>query len=520
MTTNVAPADLLRSLSRVDLLATMREKTTGSRDHWPLSYAIILATTLVFIGFLVKLISETKRRRSGRGGGRGGCKMPPGSTGWLLVGDTFAWFGAVASSHPPQFVEQQVKRYGKIFSCSLLGKRAVVSADPAFNRFVMQHEGKLFQSSYPKSFRDLVGKNGVITAQGEQQRQLHGIASSMMRLEKLKCHFLEDIQLVMLRSICEFPDNQVIVLQDVCRKVAINLMVNQLLGMTSESDIDDMARLFSDFVDGCLSLPINLPGFAYHTAMKARSNIVSKINETIAKIRKLQDSADVGNGVLGRLLDEESLPDEAVADFVINLIFAGNETTSKTMLFAVYFLTQCPRALKELQEEQEGLKRHNADEAEMLTWQDYKAMPFTQCVIDETLRLGGIAIWLMREAKEDVAYQDYVIPKGCFVVPFLSAVHLDEDLYPGALSFNPWRWLNPENQEKRNWRNSPFYAPFGGGARFCPGAELARLQIALFLHYFVTNYRWTQLKEDRMSFFPSARLVNGFQVRLNRQSQL
>lgn len=25
-------------------------------------------------------------------------------------------------------------------------------------------------------------------------------------------------------------------------------------------------------------------------------------------------------------------------------------------------------------------------------------------VIDETLRLGGIAIWLMREAKEDVQY--------------------------------------------------------------------------------------------------------------------
>lgn len=44
-------------------------------------------------------------------------------------------------------------------------------------------------------------------------------------------------------------------------------------------------------------------------------------------------------------------------------------------------------------------------------------------------------------------------------------------------------------KEKRNWRSSPFYSPFGGGARFCPGAELARLQIALFLHYFVTTYR-------------------------------
>ncbi|CAL5352024.1 unnamed protein product [Camellia sinensis] len=83
----------------------------------------------------------------------------------------------------------------------------------------------------------------------------------------------------------------------------------------------------------------------------------------------------------------------------------------------------------------------------------------------------------------------YVIPKGCFVVPFLSAVHLDENLYEGAITFNSWRWMDPLNQEKRNWRSSLFYAPFGGGARFCPGAELARLQIALFLHYFVTTYR-------------------------------
>ncbi|PKI75544.1 hypothetical protein CRG98_004080 [Punica granatum] len=381
----------------------------------------------------------------------------------------------------------------------------------------MQNEGRLFQSSYPKSFRDLVGKNGVITMQGEQQRKLHGIASNMMRLEQLKFHFLKDIQLVMLRSICNFSDDQVIVLQDVCRKVAINLMVNQLLGMSKESEIEEMAQLFSDFVDGCLSLPINLPHFAYHTAMKARKRIVSKINSTIERRRTEGGSEDVGNGVLGRLLDEESLPDEAVADFIINLIFAGNETTAKTMLLAIYFLAQSPEALKKLQEEHDALKKATAED--ILSWQDYKAMPFTQCVIDETLRLGGIAIWLMREAKVDVSYGDFSIPRGCFVVPFLSAVHLDENIYKGALSFDPWRWTDPENQEKRNWRSSPFFSPFGGGARFCPGAELARLQIALFLHYFVTTYRWRQLKEDRMSFFPSARLVNGLQLRLTRRTE-
>ncbi|KAL0318711.1 UNVERIFIED_CONTAM: Abietadienol/abietadienal oxidase [Sesamum angustifolium] len=446
-------------------------------------------------------------------------KLPPGRRGWPIVGDSISWYNAVASSHPPSFVEQQVQRFGKIFSCSLFGKWAVVSADPAFNRFVMQNEGKLFQSSYPKSFRDLVGKNGVITAQGDQQRKLHSIASNMMRLEKLKFHFLQDIQNVMKKMITHLHDNQVVLLQDVCRKVAINLMVNQLLGLSSESEVNEIAQLFSDFADGCLSVPINLPGFAYHKAMKARESIISKINRTM-EIHRHKSSAAVGNGVLGRLLEEESLPDDVVADFIINLLFAGNETTAKTMLFAVYFLTQCPRAMKQLLDEQQSLRRESG---EMLSWQDYKAMPFTQCVIDETLRLGGIAIWLMREAKEDVEYQDYIIPKGSFVVPFLSAVHLSESVYEDALSFNPWRWMKQENQVSHI--STPKRREIGGAVHILHHSEvgvgfvreqLARLQIGLFLHYFLTTFRWRQVKEDQMSFFPSARLVNGFQIQLTK----
>ncbi|XP_042013783.1 abietadienol/abietadienal oxidase-like isoform X2 [Salvia splendens] len=489
------------------ILSQVRMKM-GENDG---SYMMMVIITIVitFVSLIWWFVAT-------RGGGRSKGKLPPGGRGWPVVGDSISWYNAVASSHPPAFVHKQVRRYGPIFSCSLFGKWAVASADPAFNKFVMQNEGKLFQSNYPKSFRDLVGKNGVITAQGDHQRKLHSIASNMMRLEKLRFHFLQDIQMVIRQIFTNLHLNQVVPLQDVCRKLAINLMVNQLLGVSSESQVNHIAQLFSHFVDGCLSLPINLPGFAYHKAMKARENIISKINTTIES-HKRNSSSDIGNGVLGRLLEEESLPDDAVADFIINLLFAGNETTAKTMLFAVYFLTQCPRAMKQMLDEHQSLRSERGEE-EMLTWQDYKAMPFTQCVIDETLRLGGIAIWLMREAKEQVEYKDYVIPKGSFVVPFLSAVHLDENVYGDPRSFNPWRWMEPENQEKRNWRSSPYFAPFGGGARFCPGAELARLQIALFLHYFLTTFRWRQVKDDNMSFFPSARLVNGFQIQLNRIS--
>lgn len=91
-------------------------------------------------------------------------------------------------------------------------------------------------------------------------------------------------------------------------------------------------------------LDIDVKLFGY----QAREKIISKINKIIEVQRQNGPPKEGNNGVLGRLIEEDSLPDDAVADFIINLLFAGNETTTKTMLFAVYFLTQCPNAMEQL----------------------------------------------------------------------------------------------------------------------------------------------------------------------------
>ena len=70
----------------------------------------------------------------------------------------------------------------------------VVSADPQFNKFVLQNEGRLFQAQYHESLKALMGNYGVLSVHGDLQRKLHGIAVNLLRFERLRVDFMEEIQ--------------------------------------------------------------------------------------------------------------------------------------------------------------------------------------------------------------------------------------------------------------------------------------------------------------------------------------
>lgn len=72
-----------------------------------------------------------------------------------------------------------------------------------------------------------------------------------------------------------------------------------------------------------------------------------KINECI-KERKEHPEA-VRSDLLTHLLKEAAFPEEVIAELIMSLFVASYETrTSKALTFAVKFLTDSPRALKEM----------------------------------------------------------------------------------------------------------------------------------------------------------------------------
>ncbi|KAK6125714.1 hypothetical protein DH2020_040547 [Rehmannia glutinosa] len=126
-------------------------------------------------------------------------------------------------------------------------------------------------------------------------------------------------------------------------------------------------------------------------------------------------------------------------------------------------------------------------------------------VISETLRLANIINGVWRKALKDVKIKGYLIPKGWSVLASFSSVHMDETNYENPYEFDPWRWKKIGNALSSN-----IFTPFGGGQRLCPGLELSRLEISIFLHHFVTTYR-TSLQVFHFSIFalPSFLTVSG-----------
>nr|ADR78277.1 CYP720B5v1 [Picea sitchensis] len=433
---------------------------------------------------------------------------PPGSTGWPLIGETFSYYRSMTSNHPMKFVEDRQKRYDSdIFISHLFGGRLVVSVDPQFNKSVLQNEGRFFQAQYPKAVKALIGNYGLLSVHGDLQRKLHGIAVNLLRFERLKVDFMEEIQNLVHSTLDRWADMKEIALQNECHQMLLNLMAKQLLDLSPSKETTEICELFVHFTNAVAAIPIKIPGSTYAKGLKARKLLIRKISEMIKERRNHPQV--VHTDLLSKLLEEGFLSDEIICDFILFLLLAGHDTSSRAMTFAIKFLTNCPEALNQMKEEHDAILKGKGGHKRLI-WDDYKSMKFTQCVINETLRLGSFSPGVFREAKQDTKVKDCVIPKGWVVFAFMVATHLNENFHNEALTFNPWRW-----QLDQDVSNDTLFSPFGGGVRLCPGSHLATLELSLFLHIFITRFRWEALANDRTSYVPLPYLTKGFPIRLH-----
>ncbi|KAI4325481.1 hypothetical protein MLD38_030878 [Melastoma candidum] len=501
--------------------------------------SLVLALFPSFLAFLFVSILAKRSSRSRRR-----LNLPPGRMGWPFLGETIGYLRPYSATTVGDFMSQHISRYGKIYKSNLFGGPAIVSADAGLNKFILQNEGRLFECSYPRSIGGILGKWSMLVLVGDMHRDMRIISLNFLSHGRLRTRLLKEVERNTLLILKSWKENSTFSAQDEAKKFTFDLMAKHIMSLDpGEPETEQLKKEYVTFMKGVVSAPINLPGTAYRKALKSRAAILrfierkmeerkSKMTTNTNEVGKGEEEEEEDRDLLGWTVNHSSLSTEQILDLILSLLFAGHETSSVALSLAIYFLQACPAAVAQLKEEHLGIAREKKKKErgageELLNWDDYKKMEFTQCVISETLRLGNVVRFLHRKALRDIHYNGYDIPCGWKVLPVIAAVHLDPLLFDHPHSFNPWRWL-PLPLPLQGETNSPrtpapmpsnYFMPFGGGPRLCAGSELAKLELAVFIHHLVLNFTWELAESDEAFAYPFVDFPKGLPIRVRRHSR-
>ncbi|OQU91337.1 hypothetical protein SORBI_3001G164100 [Sorghum bicolor] len=403
--------------------------------------------------------------------------------------------------------------YGPIFRTSLVGEDLIVSLDAELNAHILKQEERGFQIWYPPSFMRVFGADNITSKIGVLHLHMRTLVLRLFGHQTIQSVLLHDVQRSArdeLRSWLDRPDVEV--------RTAISRMI---FGVTAKKLIshDDAAsggrlwECFHDWTSGLLSFPVPIPGTTFYKCMQGRKNVMKMLKQQLGERRNAaeRETVDFFDLVIDELNKPNPMMDESTAlDLLFMMLFGSHETTSMVLTVILKYLTDNRKALQELTEEHERILERRVDPDSDITWEEYKSMKFTSHVIHESLRLANIALVMFRKADQDVHTNGYTIPKGSKIMICPLASHLNMKVYENPSVFNPWRWKNiPEPVGA-----SKDFMAFGGGLRLCAGADFSKMQMAMFLHYLVRNYRWKTVSGGIMVFYPGLQFPDGFHIQL------
>ncbi|KAL9309850.1 putative cytochrome P450 [Arabidopsis thaliana] len=470
-------------------------------------------------------------------------KLPPGSMGFPVIGETVEFFKPYSFNEIHPFVKKRMFKLvfiksagfknlhgGSLFRTNILGSKTIVSTDPEVNFEILKQENRCFIMSYPEALVRIFGKDNLFFKQGKDfHRYMRHIALQLLGPECLKQRFIQQIDIATSEHLKSVSFQGVVDVKD-----------------TTETK-SKLIESFRDFSFDLVRSPFD-PSFwnALYNGLMARRNVMKMLKRMFKERREEATSDDSKYGDFMETMiyevekEGDTVNEERSVELILSLLIASYETTSTMTALTVKFIAENPKVLMELKREHETILQNRADKESGVTWKEYRSMMnFTHMVINESLRLGSLSPAMFRKAVNDVEIKGkfeslfcvikitisllpndliqnrvvvagYTIPAGWIVLVVPSLLHYDPQIYEQPCEFNPWRW-----EGKELLSGSKTFMAFGGGARLCAGAEFARLQMAIFLHHLVTTYDFSLIDKSYIIRAPLLRFSKPIRITIS-----
>ncbi|KAL6861893.1 hypothetical protein ACP4OV_017593 [Aristida adscensionis] len=211
---------------------------------------------------------------------------------------------------------------------------------------------------------------------------------------------------------------------------------------------------------------------------KVRDTLMAVIDERQAAAK---EAKGYGADLLGLMLEANAAGDDGgrrimsmdeIIDECKTFFFAGHDTTSHLLTWAMFLLGTYPEWQQRLREE--VLRECGADAGAPPLADALSKLKLVTMVLYETLRLYGALTIMGRTATADAELCGVKVPKGTVLAIPIAMLHRDEEVWGAdAGEFNPLRFRDGVG---RAAAHPTALLAFSGGPRSCIGQDFAMLE--------------------------------------------
>jgi cytochrome P450 len=398
----------------------------------------------------------------------------PGDKGLPLLGHTLEIIKDIQA-----FFERKTKKHGEVFSTGFLGEEWIRLTGPEGCEFLLKDSGNHFSTK--KGWETFVGElfpRGLMLKDGEEHLHHRRIMQSAFNKDAMVQY-----QALMNDVIPQFLNNsnmgENIEFSEYSREMLLEIASLVFIGESDTSKSSALQKAFRNTVEATMAIirkPI--PGTKYNRGLKGReflegyflSKVPEKRNDTSGNLfsKLCQASDEEGNGYT----------DQNIADHMIFLMMAAQDTTSSSLTSLIYALTEYPEWQDKLREE--------FSQFESLSYEDLTSLELTSCTFKEALRMFTPGAVIPRRSKHEVNYKGFRIPANTVVSVSPIHNHFLPEFWTNPTKFDPYRF----SVERAEHKQHPYlFVPFSGGVHKCIGLHFAEMEIKMILFYLLKNFR-------------------------------
>jgi cytochrome P450 len=423
--------------------------------------------------------------------------------------------------NPIHVFEKYRKALGPTFSFYFGGaKRSIISSEPDFIKHILNDNHKNYRKSdiQVKRMAEFQGV-GLLNSHGDywlKQRRLLSMGFSRSRLADLlplQIKVLKDF----MKDFDEMIDTGPVDIYEQMVRFTLRSMGKSLFGTTMKNEeLDNLGVTISniqEFMVRQIFQPYLIPWYKIigetGRYQKMRREADQIVIDYVSKRRK---EGNKELDFLQQILETpykdtgEFMSDEQVRIEILQLLVAGNETSSNSLSWIFYLLAKNPEHIVKIRKEAEEVFGNGE-----VNYAGLHSLQYSLNVLDEALRLYP-PFWLIdRIALEDDEVCGIKVPAGTLVMPYIYGVHHNPDFWEAPETFNPDRF----EKNAKDIQHPYAHIPFGAGPRVCIGQNMAIMQILLVLVTIIRKYDFRLHSGQEIDIHPMIILRPGGPVNLD-----